>query len=191
MGALGNGLFFLVKTLFDLYLLVLVLCVLLRASGAHFFNPIIQVLVKLTDFLLKPARKMIPSHKVDWAGWLIVFVVKIIELVILLLITGSYFNVAGIIILAVTGILSLIINIYFFAIIIQAIMSWFPQAQAQATPIAHVLYHLNEPLLKPARRFIPTLSGIDFSPLVVIIVLQLINIVIIAPINAYGLGLFV
>ena len=188
MGSLGNGVVFIVQTLFELYLLVLLLYVLLRASGAHYVNPVIQTLVRISEPLIKSVRKVVPEiGRIDWAAWVVIFFVKFIEVIILMLLTSLSPNILGMLLFSLVGILKLIVNIYFFAIIIFALMSWF-QSLAQ-NPLNHVLYHLTNPILKPVRGLIPLIGGIDLSPLAVLIILQLINIIFLNPFLDFSIGL--
>lgn len=188
MNALNNGAVFLVQTIFELYLLILMLYVLLRASGAHYANPIIQVLVRLSEPVIKPFRKMIPEvRRIDWAAWVVIFFVKLIEVILLLLFTNFSPNLLGMVVFALAGLLKLLLNIYFFGIIIFSLMSWFQNVSQN--PLNHVLYHLTTPILKPVRGMVPLLGGMDLSPLIVIVVLQLINIVLLTPFLNFAVGL--
>lgn len=188
MGSIGQGLVFLIQTLFQFYLIILILYTLLRASGAHYINPIVQFLIRMSEPLIKPFRKIIPeSRKIDWTACVVIFFVQFIEVVLLMLLTNASFGILGLVVYSVVTILKLILNIYFFAIIIFSFMSWFPSASHN--PLTHVLFYLTDPILKLVRGRIPAISGVDLSPLIVVILLQLINIVILNPLVNAAIGL--
>ena len=183
--SLMNGGVFLVRTLFEFYLMIMMICVLLRMSKANYFNPLIQMLVKLTDPLLKPVRRVIPSVLgFDLPGFFVLFVLKLIELYLLLLITDVKPVFVALVVWAVAAILKLLVNVYFFAIIVQALMSWF---SPNPSPLSHVLFQLTEPLLSRVRRFMPNMNGVDITPIPVMIILQLINIVFLNYLLALGM----
>ncbi len=171
---------FLIHTLFTLYLLVVILRFLLAWVRADFYNPLSQFIVTITNPILIPLRRIVPSiGVVDTASIVLMLVIKLLELWLLSVVSGISINLSGMIIVGIFQILELIIYIYIFSIIIQAIMSWVaPSAQHYRNPLASVLYSLNEPLLRPVRRVMPQVGMVDLSPLVVIIGLNVLLIVL-------------
>ena len=100
---------------------------------------------------------------------------------------GASLSVAGLLILSVAKLLGLLLDVFLFAILIQVILSWVsPGTYNSATVLLH---RLTEPLLAPARRMIPPMGGLDFSPIAVLIGIQLLHILLIKPLLAWGLGL--
>lgn len=182
------GALFIIQLLFQLYLIILILYVLLRASGAHYINPIIQWLVRLSEPLIKPARNLLSEKgKIDWPAWLVILLVQLVELIILIAMTNLQPNVFGMIFYSVVKVAKLVVNIYFYAVIVFAILSWFQSASNNA--LNHVLFHLTAPLLNPIKRALPAMGGIDFSPLIAIIVLQIINLFLLNPLLYSAVGL--
>ena len=180
---------FLVRTAFDLYLLAVVLRLLLQIVRADFYNPISQFLIKVTNPVLRYIRRIVPGYKgQDWSSVILIFLLKTVELMLLSLMTsGSIPPLIGIAVLSVAQILYLIVYIFIIAVFIQVILSWVnPGAYNPATVI---LYLLTEPLLRPARNLLPPISGLDLSPLVVFISLQLTVILIINPLLHLGQSL--
>ncbi len=171
---------FLVHTLFMLYLLIVVLRFLLAWVKADFYNPLSQFLVAATNPVLIPMRRLIPSiGPIDTASIVLMLAVKLAELGLLAMLSGVTFNLPVIFLIAVFQIIELIIYVFIFSIIIQAIMSWVsPGTQYYGNPVASVLYSLNEPLLRPVRRIMPSTGVIDLSPLVVIIGLNVVLIIL-------------
>jgi len=176
---LTNPLVFLVQTLFGLYTLVVLLRFLLQLVRADFYNPISQFIVKATAPPLRPLRRLIPGFSgIDLSSMVLAWLLKSVELMLILLIAGSG-SVLGAFVWSVPQLVDLFINIFLFAILIQVILSWInPGAYNPATSLLH---SLTEPLLGPARRMLPPLSGLDLSPMVVMIGLVLLKMLLIPP----------
>jgi YggT family protein len=172
----------LIQTLFGLYILVVLLRFLLQLVRADFYNPISQFIVKATQPPLGPMRRLIPGFGgVDIASLVLMVVLQCVEIWLLLGIHGKSAAAAGILILAVAELLKLTIYLFFFSIIVQVVLSWVnPHARNSITAL---IFRLNEPVLRPARRLLPPFSGIDLSPLLVLVTLQLALILIVRPIR--------
>lgn len=182
---LGDAGTFLVQTLFGLYILLVMLRFLFQVVRADFYNPVSQFIVKATNPPLKPLRRVIPGLRgLDVAAILLLLALKYLEIFCIGLLKGYQLQPLGMFILSIAGLLSLLINVFFFSILIQVIISWVnPGAY---NPVLSIIYSLNEPLMRPARRLLPPVSGFDLSPLVVMIVLQLSKILLVNPINDLG-----
>lgn len=180
---------FLIQTVFDLYLTVILLRFLLQLFRADFYNPISQFVVKLTNPALIPLRRVIPGYKgIDWSCVALLLIVTLVKLSLLALVQFHRFpSIIGLFVWCLGDLFSLTINIFFFAILIQIIASWItPHSH---NPILHVINCLTYPLMRPARRYIPPVGGFDLSPIPVIIGLQLIIILVAGPITNLGLQL--
>lgn len=171
---------FLVHTLFMLYLLIVVLRFLLAWVKADFYNPLSQFLVSATNPILIPLRRVIPSiGPIDTASIVLMLGVKLLEIGLLATLSGVTLNLPIMIVVAVVQITELVIYIFIFALIIQAVMSWVsPGMNSYGNPVASILHSLNEPLLRPVRGIMPRTGMIDLSPLVVIIGLNVLLIVL-------------
>lgn len=179
---------FLIQTLFGLYILAVMLRLLLQWVRADFYNPVSQFLVKITNPPLRPLRRVIPGWGgIDFASVLLLVALQMLELFLVNTTLGTSQPVAGLAFSAVIALLNLLVNIYVFAIIIQVILSWV--APNTYNPVTGLIHHLTEPLLAPARRMIPPISGIDLSPLAVLVLLQLTKMLIIAPLADLGRSL--
>lgn len=171
---------FVIQTIFGLYILAVMLRLLLQWVRADFYNPVSQFLVKVTNPPLRPLRRVIPGWGgIDLASVLLLFVLELIQQFLINTALGVTQPVAALALSAVVALLSLLLNIYLFGIIIQAILSWV--APTSYNPAVGLLHSLTEPLLAPARRFIPPISGIDLSPIAVLLLLQLTKMLILAP----------
>jgi len=180
---LTNPVVFLVQTVFGLYILAVLLRFLLQWVRADFYNPISQFLVKITTPPLKILRRFIPGFGgVDLAAIVLAWVLKYIELLLILLITGSSFNLLGPLLWAIPDLVELVINIFLFAVLIQVILSWINPGSYN--PASALLYSLTEPVMRPARNILPPISGLDLSPMLVMIGLILLKMLLLPPLRA-------
>jgi len=182
---LTNASVYLLDTVFGLYLLLIMLRFLLQLARANFYNPLSQFLVKVTNPLLIPLRRVVPGlFGIDMASVLLLFIVQVVALVLTHLAAGITTHFPGVLVMAVGELISLALNCYLISIIAQIILSWVGPGGNH--PIADVLYSLNEPVLRPARRMLPVMGGMDFSPMIVVILIQLTKILVVAPITDLG-----
>lgn len=185
--ALLEAFIYVVRTAFDFFIYIFMLRFLFQLVRADYYNPVIQLIVKLSDPLIRPLRAVVPSvGAVDMASIVALFILAMLEHGIFVWMSGMPGNVVGLFVWSFGALLGVALNVYFFSIIIQAVMSWFPGASLH---IAGLLHLLNEPLLGRARRLLPSVSGIDLSPLVALVVLQLVNIVLVGPVAQAGMRL--
>ncbi len=165
---------FLVKTLFDLYIMVLLLRIWMQWTRCDFYNPFSQFIVKITQPIIKPLRRVIPSiGPVDTASLLLAFILATLKFPLEMLIQLGGVSLDPLFLLV--GLLTLIKaagQLIFWVIIIRSLMSWISQGRS---PMDQVLYQLSEPLMAPIRRIIPAMGGIDFSAMVVILILYVFN----------------
>lgn len=182
----SNAGVFLIQTLLGLYALTFMLRFLLQLVRADFYNPFSQFLVKVTNPLVKPLRKIIPGiGGIDWASMVVVILLMLAEFLLIgLLPKYSIPTPQGLIVLALAETLSLLVNVFLFSIIIQAIISWINPGSYN--PIIGLLHQLTAPLLNPIRRIMPPISGLDLSPMVAIIALYLVTLLFIHPLTDLG-----
>ena len=168
---------FLISTLFNLYLMVVILRLWLQMVRADFYNPLSQFVVKATHPLVGPMRKVIPSiGRLDTATLLLAIIVAAAKFITLSLLFGTgAFNPLAILILSVMDVIKETLSLMFWVLLLRAVLSWVSQGQS---PIDNVLHQLTEPMLAPIRRIIPPIGGLDLSVLVAIIALQFLQILI-------------
>ena len=177
MTAANNILTFLVSTLFTLYISAVLIRIILAMVRADFYNPISQFIVTITNPLLIPLRKFLPSiGKIDTASWLLAAALQILELVILSSLNDIQLSADILIISAIFKLLIILITIFLYAVLIRAILSWFPSPQMYQNPLFSILVAITEPLMRPVRRIIPAVGAFDLSALVVILILYSILI---------------
>ena len=175
-----NPLEFLIQTLVGLYLLCVMLRFLLQWVQADFYNPVSQFLVKITNPPLRPLRRLIPGWAgVDIASLVLMLILQMAALLLVALLRGVEPSIGALLVLSIAELISLLFNVFLVTIIIQAILSWVNPGQYN--PITSMLYSLNRPLLGPAQRLLPPIGGMDLSPIVVIIGLQLAKMLILPP----------
>jgi YggT family protein len=172
-----NPLEFLISTLFSLYIMAVMLRFLLGLVRADFYNPVSQFLVRITNPLLIPLRKVVPSiGKFDSAAMLLMIVLQLAAITLILLLRREGISSAVLVIITLATLVSLLINVYMFAIIVEVIISWMNPGSYH--PVSSLLHSLTSPLLRPIRHLVPPIAGIDLSPLFAIIGLQVLKMLI-------------
>ncbi|ELI8291789.1 TPA: YggT family protein [Yersinia enterocolitica] len=165
---------FLAKTVIDLYVMVLLLRIWMQWVHSDFYNPFSQFVVKITQPIVGPLRRVIPSlGPIDSASLLLALLLMTIKYPLLVLIQSGSMSLSLYNLLF--GIISLVKAagyLIFWVMIIRALMSWVSQGRS---PMDYLLHQLTEPLMAPIRRILPAMGGIDFSAMVVILILYLIN----------------
>lgn len=177
---LTNPIVFLVQTLLGLYTTVVLLRFLLQWVHADFYNPVSQFVVKVTTPALRPLRGVIPGYGgLDLASLCLAWLLKSAELGIVALVLGLDRSILGALAWAVPALAGLAINILLFAVLIRVILSWVNPDPYH--PIARLLHSLTDPVLRPAQRLLPPISGLDLSPMLVMIGLVLLKMLLIPP----------
>lgn len=172
---------FLVGALFGLYILAVMLRLALQWVRADFYNPISQFIVRITNPAVIPLRRIIPSiGRTDTASVVLLLVLQLIELALSSIIVGQPFSAAGLAVGAVAALLQLLLNVMIFSILIQVVFSWI--GPDTYNPLTALLHYLTTPILAPFRRLMQPVAGIDLSPLFALIALQLLQILVVAPI---------
>jgi len=155
----------LVRVAVDIYTLMVLLRLILQLVRADFYNPISQFIVKATNPLLLPLRKIIPGFGgIDIAAIFLAFLVQMAGVALLFLIVGvGVVNPLAYVIYAAVGLLDVLLNFYFFAILILVVLSWV--APNSHSPGTQLIYQITEPLMRPIRQMIPLNKTIKASKL--------------------------
>ena len=183
---ISEALIFLIQVSFGLYISIVVLRLLLQIVRADFYNPVSQFVVIATRWPLQILRRIIPGFRgIDLSSIVLMLVLQMAELMLVFAIAaGALPALPGLLVLSVAELLKLVVYIFFYAIIIQIVLSWVsPEAY---NPITVLIYRLTDPLMRPARRLVPPIGGLDFSPMIPLIGLQLIQILLIKPLAGLG-----
>lgn len=179
----SSGLF-LVKTLFDLYIFVLMLRLILAFVRADFHHPLTQFVVKLTQFIIAPLRKILPNiGNIETSSLVLIFVLETIKFMLIGILFIGTPNIVGAFVLGLGDALNQLINIFFYAILISVILSW---VQGPYSPASVLINQITLPIMQPLRRIIPPIGGMDITPIPAMILLQLLGILLVAPIMQFG-----
>ena len=168
---------FLAQTVFGFYVLAVMLRFLLQWVRADFYNPLVQFLVRITNPPLLPLRRIVPGYRgLDLAGVVLAFILQLVEVLLVALLLGQSLGIGSLLLLTVMELLKLLINIYLWGIIIQVVLSWINPDPRH--PAARVLAQLTAPLLRPAQRLLPPISGVDLSPMLVVVALIFVSLLL-------------
>jgi YggT family protein len=183
MGAFGNVAYLLVNTLGGLYVLAVLLRFMLQVARADFYNPFTQAIVRVTDPAVRAFRRVIPGYRgLDFASLILALVAQCVCTFLLITTSGYALPGAGLIITwSVVGLLSFILNIYFWAMMISIIASFI--APYSGHPALVLVRQLTEPVMEPFRRLLPAMGGLDLSPIFVFLGLQIIRMLFIDPVG--------
>lgn len=161
---------FLLSTVLELYTMVLLLRVWMQWARCDFYNPFSQFVVKATQPIVGPLRRIIPAMgPLDSASLLVAFVLSFIKAIVLYMVVTFQPIIWFSALLILFKTIGLMI---FWVLLVMAIMSWVSQGRS---PVEYALIQLTEPLLRPIRRLLPAMGGIDFSPMILVLLLYVIN----------------
>ena len=169
-----NAVGFILGILFNLYATVVAVRFVMQVVKADYYNPLAQGIVSVTDPLLRPMRRVIPSMKqYDTASLLLCFSVLLLKLLLFNALSLGYvptlgqsmlasqLPVASLVLLALLDVIHQFFNVFIYALIIHAIMSWIPGAAGN--PVHALVSSISEPVLRPLRKLIPPVGGIDLT----------------------------
>jgi len=174
---LTGALIFLIETLFGLFTISLLLRFYLQCVRASYRNPLSEFLGAITDFLVRPARRVIPGlWGLDLATLVLAWLLQLIDILVVLQIKGyplesaTATGLSGLALLSVVVLLKLTLYIVMAAVIIQAVLSWVNAY----SPVAPLLNSMTRPFLRIFQRLVPPIGNVDLSPLFAIISCQLL-----------------
>jgi YggT family protein len=177
---MSAAVFFVVQTLFELYILCYLLRLVLQITRADFHNPLSQFIVRVTSPIVSPLRRFVPAIRgLDTATLLVFLALEAVATWLLAWNAGITLSAVPMIVLVLLRSIYTVVRMYVFAILIYAILSFVNPGTYN--PLSSVLASISEPLLRPFRRLIPTIGGLDLSPLFVIIGLQALLIALPLP----------
>jgi YggT family protein len=178
------------------YMTVVLLRFLLQLARADFYNPITQFVVKATNAPLRPLRKIIPGWGgIDGASLVLAILIQgITFFLILVALNGGIpaINPLTLLTWSVLNILDLIVKIYFWSVIAVVVVSWI--APTSHHPAIQLVAQITEPVMRPVRNIMPSMGGLDLSPIIVFLILNVISVMInhmkmSAGLGAIGLGM--
>jgi YggT family protein len=152
---------------------------MLQLAKADFYNPLAQAVVKMTQPFVTILQKVMPrTGRFSLATLVLAFLVQLLLIVVVLLIAGFDLpNPMSLAVWSLIGLASQVLDLLFFAILASIVLSWLaPQTNH---PGAYLLHQLTEPVMSPVRRMLPNLGGLDFSPILVFIMINLVDMLVI------------
>ncbi len=189
MDAISSAMVFLINIIFMLYIYILILRLVLPMIRADFHNPLSQLAIQLTDPIVNPIKRFIPNVGiVNLSVVLLLFLVDGLKLTLLVLTQYHTLpNIIGLFVWVVGDIFDQASSLMFIAIILVVVLSWV--SPHIVNPIIVTLHRLTDPYLSIFRKWIPPISGFDFSPIAALIALKLLTILLIYPIKSIGFSL--
>jgi len=194
---LTSPLLLIINTVFDLYILLVLLRFLLQWLRADFYNPVSQFIVKMTTPPLRVLRRFIPSIAGQDSASILLCLILIYAKFMLMrgldipavniggavapLASVSY---AGLFIISIADLLALILMVFLIAVILEVILSWV--SPGHYNPAIGLIHKLSAPVLRPIRKIIPSIGGLDLSPLLATLILMVAKMLIIPPIIYLG-----
>lgn len=169
---------YLIQALSSLYLGIVLLRFLLQLCQANFYNPVSQFIVKATQLPLAPIRKAIPPFKnIDFASLIVALLIQIVAMELSLQIAGGGFiPLLTAVLWGAIGIASMLLNIFFYGLFAAIIVSWvMPHSHH---PAIALIWQLMEPVMAPVRKLLPSMGGIDLSPIFIFLLINVLRIVI-------------
>jgi len=184
--AIHTALLFLIETLCSLYLFVLMIRIVLVWIRSDYFNPLTQFIVKLTNAFVKPLRRILPNiYRLELASVVLAFLLGLIKFSLLAYLNVGLANVLGLSVLSLGDMLATLLQVFTYAILLQALLSFVQPF----SPINIILHRFTAPIMQPLQRIIPPIAGLDLSPIPALIGLQLLSILIVNPLMAWGQGI--
>jgi len=166
---------FVVETVFDIFILSALVRFWMQVLRAPARNPLAQFTMALTDFAVKPLRRLLPGlWGLDIASLAVAWAAEVVLLAILTLLQGmelvSGAALSGLLFLALVKLVRLTVYIIMGAVLLQALLSWVNPYH----PVAPFFEALSRPFLKPFQKAIPPIGGVDITPVLVLIACQLV-----------------
>ena len=178
---MGSSAALIFSTVAGIYLLAVLLRFLLQVAKADFYNPVSQAVIKITDPMVRVLRTVIPGYKgIDFSSLVLAFAIEAVAICTLIILYGESISNIGytnIVTWAFAGVLLFIIQIYYYAILASIIMSFVMMFSGSTNPhpLLLLVWQLTEPIMGPVRKIIPSMGGLDFSPIFIFIAIQIIQ----------------
>ncbi len=178
MGSIGT---LIVGTLGMLLMMAILLRFLLQVSRADFYNPITQMIVRFTDPGVQVFRRFIPGFKgIDFATLIFAILVQSGLICAMVFLAGLQLPTAGMVLTwALAGIINLTLDIYFWSLLVSIVASFI--APYSDHPALVLIRQLTEPVMAPFRRLLPSMGGLDLSPIFVFLTIQILKILLVTP----------
>lgn len=181
--AIRATLLFIIGNLFDLYSFILIIRVVLASVGADYFHPFTQLIVKMSNIVIIPMKKVF--HKpvtLQVATIALIILIGSLKFFLISIINAHVPSLPGLVMLAMGDAIKLTLLAFFYAIIIQVVLSWVQPY----SPMNRILAQFISPIMTPIQRIIPPIGGIDITPIPALMLLQATSILIVNPLVSAG-----
>lgn len=188
MGHLANAGALIVQALFGLVIGLFFFRFLMQGLRVDFRNPLSQFVYKLTNPVLMPLQKAVPVTK-GWnlAALLVTFLLTLLETWLLYRLAGLGLPLPALLVIALALLIQFIATALLWMIVIRAVLSFV--SPDPYNPVVQMLYRLSDPILKPFQRLIPPIGGLDISPIFAVLALQLVRMLVAAPLIDVGVAM--
>ena len=174
-----GALLFLIDFVFSIYVFIVLTRFVLQLARADFYNPVSQFVLRATNPLLVPLRRIIPGWRgLDIASLVLVVILIIAKVLILFALQYGGLPPSGLgpqlLVYTLRTLATLLLNYVFWAVLIRVILSWV--APDPSNPVVRVVVQITEPIMAPCRRLLPPMGGLDLSPLIVLLGVEVLKI---------------
>ncbi|QTS84249.1 YGGT family protein [Coxiella endosymbiont of Amblyomma nuttalli] len=189
MIVIANVVLLLVDFIFDIYIIILILRLLMQKLGASYHNLVAQFVIRTTNLFVLPLRCIIFGFKGFELA--VIFLIIVFSFIQSFLLVSLRFRLVphfiGLLVISTGALGNKFMNLYFYMIIMRIIMSWV--VSSQQNPITEIIFLITEPVMRPIRRLIPMIIGFDFTPFVLLILFPLVSFLIFDPLTNVGMRL--
>jgi YggT family protein len=167
---------FLLNTVFTLFGAALLLRAWIQVVRMPPYNPVSNAVMQATNWIVLPLRKILPGGKFDWASILAAFIAAAVYITLMVVLAGvdPMLMLPMLALVAVLTVLKWALNLVIWMTILMALLSWL-NPRSPAMPI---LYQLTAPFLNPLRRIVPQVGGVDLSPILLFVIVQVLLMVV-------------
>lgn len=177
-GYFSNPIIFLIEALFGIYMAIVALRIIMQWAEWEYHNPLVTVIIRITQVPVKFLRRFIPAvGRWDTATIILLLLLSMIKLLLISLLQTGQPQAIAFVLFVIADIFSLFITLFTVSIIVEVILSWV-SPQGSYNPITPLITRMNTPILRPIRQVLPTMGGIDLSPLIALLALQIISMLV-------------
>lgn len=172
-----GAILFLINFVIDLYIFLVLTRFILQAVRADFYNPVSQFVVKATNPVLLPLRRIVPGYGgIDVASLVVALLLVLVKILMVVVLAGANVEISApaLLLFGVREIGSLLLAYIFWAVLLRVILSWV--SPDPYNPVNQIVTQVTEPVMAPARKLLPPMGGLDLSPIIVLLGVQFLRI---------------
>jgi len=177
-GYFSNPIIFLIEALFGLYMAIVALRIIMQWAEWEYHNPVVTMIIRATQVPVKFLRRFIPAvGRWDTATIILLLLLAMLKLLLTSLLQAGLPQPVSFILFLLADVFSLFITLFSVSIIVEVILSWL-SPQGSYNPITPLITRMNAPILRPIRQLLPAMGGLDLSPLIALLGLQIISMLV-------------